>query len=57
VGQNGNSSMLWSGGGGLLGCDSRMMDRTLDIWCARAVDELSARVWVHLPIQRDSRSR
>jgi hypothetical protein len=45
VGQNGNSRML-SGGVGLLGCDSRMMDRALDIWRARAVDELSARVWV-----------
>jgi hypothetical protein len=29
-----------------LGCDSRMMEIALDIWRARAVDALSARVWV-----------
>jgi hypothetical protein len=45
VGQNGNSRML-SGGVVWVGCDAWMMEIALDIWRARAVDALSARVWV-----------
>jgi hypothetical protein len=54
VGQNGNSSVL-SGGVVWLGCDSRIMEIALDIWRARAVDALSARVWVARVVGGQSR--